>query len=340
MHRFNFALLALLLILVAQPLVAATYYVGSCKAGAYSTISAAVAAVPSGSTIDVCPGTYPEQVVISQPLTLQGIVSNNSSQAVITVPSGGLTTTPSIFWGTVAAQVQVMAGPVNITNITVDGAGPCPGSGVGIYYASGSSGTMNGVEARNVVCPAATGLMAENGAGVNQTVKIENSNIHDNRYAGIFTCTDQLPSTLTVSISGNSVAGGKFGIVSFCNTAGTVAGNFVSGAQVGIESTSATVSGNTISAGIQGIKVWGAASITSNHISHSPTGIILFDNNATIKTNAITNSNIGIEFSCFTGTITGNTINGAATGFDQVPVAFNGVNKFYNVSTVRVAGGC
>jgi hypothetical protein len=39
MRRFHFALLALLLSLAAQPLVAATYYVGSCKAGAFSTIS-------------------------------------------------------------------------------------------------------------------------------------------------------------------------------------------------------------------------------------------------------------------------------------------------------------
>jgi len=46
MRRFHFALLALAL-LVAQPLVAATYYVGSCHSKAFSTISAAVAAVPA-----------------------------------------------------------------------------------------------------------------------------------------------------------------------------------------------------------------------------------------------------------------------------------------------------
>ena len=80
MRRFHFVLSALVL-LVAQPLLAKTYYVGSCKTGAYSTISAAVAAVPADSIIDVCPGTYPEQVVISQPLTLQGIASGGSAQA-------------------------------------------------------------------------------------------------------------------------------------------------------------------------------------------------------------------------------------------------------------------
>src|SRR5207248_10194364 len=92
MRRFYFAPLALVIVLAAQPLIAATYYEGTCKGGSYGTISAAVADVPAGSIINVCPGTYPEQVVISKALTLQGIVSGNSSQAVITVPSGGLAT--------------------------------------------------------------------------------------------------------------------------------------------------------------------------------------------------------------------------------------------------------
>src|SRR4029077_12937099 len=39
----------------------------------FSTIQAAVNAVPFGSTVLVCPGTYPEQVVIAQPLTLKGV---------------------------------------------------------------------------------------------------------------------------------------------------------------------------------------------------------------------------------------------------------------------------
>jgi pectin methylesterase-like acyl-CoA thioesterase len=121
MRRLHFALLSFVLAVAVQPLVAVTYYVGTCKIGAFGSISAAVAGVPAGSTIDVCPGTYAEQVVISKALTLQGIFSNNSSQAVIAVPSGGLATTSSLVLGTAAAQVEVTAGRVTITNITVDG---------------------------------------------------------------------------------------------------------------------------------------------------------------------------------------------------------------------------
>src|SRR3981189_2967160 len=45
---------------------APTFVVGTCKPGlsSYPSISAAVAAAPSGSTVQVCPGTYPEQVTI------------------------------------------------------------------------------------------------------------------------------------------------------------------------------------------------------------------------------------------------------------------------------------
>ncbi len=47
--------------------IAATYAVGTCKPTlpSFLSISAAVSSVPAGSTIEVCPGTYAEQVIIS-----------------------------------------------------------------------------------------------------------------------------------------------------------------------------------------------------------------------------------------------------------------------------------
>ncbi len=365
MRRLHFALLSLVLALAAQPLVAATYYVGTCKIGAYGTIGAAVAAVPAGSTIDVCPGTYAEQVTISQKLTLQGIFDDNSSQVVIAVPGGGLSTTSSIYFGTVAAQVEVTAESVKISNITVDGtAGStnCPSTfEAGIFYSSGSSGTVNEVETRNQSCNSeGVGIVAENGAGATQSVTIENSNINTNSYISILACSDQTPSTLTASIKGNNVAGANIGIDLWCNVGGSVSGNVVSANGIGVyaESPSITVSGNTVTGGglgidaqgsvvsdntvnnaIDGIYVEVAASVTSNHISNSTTGIYLNVSGATIKTNIITQSTTGIEFNCHTETVSGNTINGATTGADSVPAAFAGVNKFYNVATVST-GGC
>src|ERR1700730_5101948 len=92
-------------LLLAAPMFASTFAVGTCKPSlvSFTTISAAVIGVPPGSTIDVCPGTYPEQVTIAQPLTLKGISSGNAGQAVITVPGSGLATVTSGDGYTIAA---------------------------------------------------------------------------------------------------------------------------------------------------------------------------------------------------------------------------------------------
>src|SRR5208337_3898185 len=107
---------------------ASTLYVGTCHTPSYSTISAAVAAAPAGSIVDVCPGTYPEQVFITQALTLQGITAKNTDRATITAPipaSGGPPTwqfvaDPDGGAAMVAPQIFVSSpvGAVTIRNLT------------------------------------------------------------------------------------------------------------------------------------------------------------------------------------------------------------------------------
>src|SRR3979409_1602093 len=142
MSRFTIVfMLTMTVVMAAHPTLAASYAVGACKPTlpSFASISVAVSSVPPSSTVLVCPGTYKEQITISQPLTLQGITSANSAQAVIAVPDGGLSTTPDpVFGFTLAPQVMVTAGPVTLTNITVDGTGGgvgCTVKLVGIYYA-------------------------------------------------------------------------------------------------------------------------------------------------------------------------------------------------------------
>ena len=80
-------------------------------------------------------------------MTLEGITSGNSNQAIITVPSAGLTNNEVNY----AAQVLVTAGPVNITYITVDGTGNnLDGSYAlaGLFYGTGSSGVIKDVTTR------------------------------------------------------------------------------------------------------------------------------------------------------------------------------------------------
>jgi hypothetical protein len=95
------------------------------------------------------------------------------------------------------------------------------------------------------------------------------------------------------------------------------------------------------SLGQLGIVVYASgATVTSNKIVNTAENAILLGaSDATIKDNIIARADVGIEFACNTGTVSGNTINGASVGFDMVPAAFTGVNHFNDVGTVN-AGGC
>ena len=50
---------------------AATLTVGTCPGAGFSTVQAAVNAAKSGDIVNVCPGSYPEQVSIDKTLTVK-----------------------------------------------------------------------------------------------------------------------------------------------------------------------------------------------------------------------------------------------------------------------------
>jgi hypothetical protein len=338
-------LLAIGLLLGASPMLAANYAVGTCKPSlpSYTTISAAVSGVPPGSTVLVCPGTYPEQVTIAQPLTLKGISSGNAGQAVITVPGTGLAVVTGGFGDSIAAQVHVTAGPVNISDITVDGTGSnittFPPWLAGILYDTRSSGTVNEVTARNLSTSvgAGVGVWAENASGTNESVTIENSSFHDIDGNSVVT----KGNTLLATAKGNTMQAGGIQVEWF--SSGSLTANVVNGGQVGIfvNAPSVTISGNTLVNQIyQGIAAYGGVTATSNKISNaSSAGIIDLGGGNTYKSNTITKVGVGIEFGCQSPTVLGNTINDATTGLDNVPASFSGANGFNNVATLRTNCG-
>src|ERR1700732_4901481 len=333
-------LLAVGLLLAVHPMLAATFAVGTCKPSlpSYTTISAAVIGVPPGSTVEVCPGTYAEQVTIAQPLTLKGIASGNAGQAVITVPGSGLTVVTTGFGYQIAAMVDVTAGPVNISDITVDGTGNTVPGGTylaGILYDSGSSGTVNEITARNLIASGfGTGIWAENAGGTNQSVTIENSSFHDIDYSAVLT----RGSTLLATVKGDTMENSGYGV--YFVSASSLTGNVIIGGFLGIYVFGpVTVSGNTVANSTYGIVAGGGATVTSNKISNEGDGI--FDNGGgvnTYKANTITKTGVGIEFNCNTPTVVSNTINDATTGLDHVPSSFSGANNFNTVTTLRTSG--
>jgi hypothetical protein len=372
MSRINFVLLSLIIVLTlgASDLLAVTtltYAVGTCKPSlpSFSTISAALVATPAPNVVLVCPGTYPEQIVITQAVTLQGVSNGDSDQAVIVPLSGGLTNTAADDLGdTLFYQVWVnnASGPVNLSKLTIDGTGngvtsACYPFVVGVFLQN-SAGTVSSVATRNQKGNGCGfGFYVEGGAS-NPSVTIQNSSIHDYDFAGIQTETNSATSEVTATITGNDVTCAFTGI-DFCGgilleagTTDTVTGNFISSTNTGISalpSVTGSISRNTVVNVVNGggVGIFTAAdavSVTSNKIintdsNNSSIGISLFTSVATVQGNVITNANAGIGFNCTANpNVHSNTIMDAASGVVNVPSAINTTNSYANVGTIR--SGC
>jgi len=301
-----------------------TVAVGTCTPfNNYATIQQAVNAVPAGSMIKICPGTYHEQVVISQQLTLSGIAYGNSDAVVILPPATGMVANtvdvdnPSL---PIAAQllVQNTGGPVSISNLTVDGTGNgitgCTPDLQGILFQS-ASGILNHVAVRNQTlaaglggCQSGEGIYVQTAAGLTSTVTVENSSVHGYNKNGI-TGND---AGTTLTVTGTYVQGS--GVV----PSGGAAQN---GIQLGFGA-AGKISTNTVIDNIYGDITLAASA-----------DILLFDAaesaGITVATNMLGNSQIPVGL--FTDTaglgdgvsVTGNKIFGTST-FDAIDVCTNG----------------
>ena len=372
-RRFTGFLFAALMVAVSVPAQAKTVGVGGCNPTIknYPTISAAVSdPANAGATIKVCaaagPGTggsYPEQVTIVQPLTLEGVVNGNSGRAVISVPTGPLSTNvTSIIGQSLYAQVLVLAASsvVNITDITVDGTGGGIGCSetaglVGIFYASGAKGTINEATARNQMSSGCgTGIWVENGAAIADLITIENSSIEYMDEQGIFAFSNQRPSTLQVTIQGNSLAAtfpSTLGVVAD-GISGKIEGNVVTLGTGGIESiaSTTTVLSNVVAdirnGGLgEALFLTPGATAQNNRVSDADLAFYFGpteESGPILKGNASMNSNTSVEFSCDANiTVLANRFTDSQNAFDRWPgnTPF-GKNQFYDIDTIPSMSQC
>lgn len=355
MRRASILILAALgMVLGTQSAMATTFAVGRCRPllKSFTTIQAAVLASAVGGIVEVCPGTYREQVTIGEPLTLEGVSFGTAGRAVIAVPTTGMVVNATSLFGglPVAAQVLVIvgSGTINISNLTVDGSGnglSIPDVVAGIFYDVGTSGTVNKVTTRNQMGDGlGVGISAQNSIPINGNVTIENCSIHDADFAGIFLLSNQTPPTLIATVKGNRVSGSSLSSGITDQAGGTVTGNVISGSSFGIDlqsGSTASVTGNTVTDSQDGIAIQAGTNVVKSNIiwNSSGRGIDLFGSGATIESNNITKAAQGIEFGCFTATVSGNTISDASVGIDFVPTSVVSVNTYVNVDITRT-GGC
>jgi parallel beta-helix repeat protein len=323
----------------------------------FSTIQSAVSAVPAGSSILVCPGTYPEQVVITQPMSLTGVTDGSGDAAVITVPSGGLVAngTHSTI-GPVAVQLLVNnAVLVTVANLTIDGTGEgcVPGAnrvfGIEYYFVGTpvdgtSAGKIQNVVVRNELdtCTLTDGIEIDN-----SYITVSNSEVHDIDITPIGSRGGQ------VSITNNTVQNALNGIVvSSSSAANIVTSNTISnlGPSAGftlpvglwLDSSNGTVTKNTVSSAPVGYGVYLPASTTGtnvngNKVSDTNVAVYLLNStaNTLVQSNTIARAVYGIvDLSAGGGNVvTKNTVNEASFGvFVGGPTADTLTpNSFYNV---------
>ncbi len=175
-----------------------------------ATIQHAVDVACPGDVVDVAAGTYPEQVEIAKGITLRGA---GSASTVIEPSAVVANTTRFSTGGSVAPIVLVRdAAEVRIEDLAVDGSAAafnsCSPSYFGIYYRN-ASGTVDGVDVRDVLQPGAVGcqgvvgIFGESGNGGATDLTISNGQITNYGKNGI-TC-NRVGTVCT--ITGNTVVG-------------------------------------------------------------------------------------------------------------------------------------
>jgi parallel beta-helix repeat protein len=222
-----------------------TIYVGSCGTPTAPNIQTAVNTVAVGGTVKVCPGTYPEQVLITRNVTLTGVASGNADAAVITSPATGVVANTADLYPPyplpVAAQILVQnAKAVNISNLTVDGSNnliaACAPDIRGIYYQN-SSGTISEVATRNQVlaagltgCQAGQGIFVQSSysGAVSANVTIKNSSVSTFQKNGITIDGPKATGTVTfnsITGQGPTTGAGENGVQISDGAAGSVTDN-------------------------------------------------------------------------------------------------------------------
>lgn len=293
---------------------AATLRVGqpntACPNAQYTTITAAVNAAAPGDAIEICPALYAEQLIITMPLTLRGVLSDvnienylgccNEVNRVLLQPS--LQDLQGLPFEAVITVMNTTG--VTIDNLAIDASQNTVAScdialsAVHFYNASGQL-TNSAVLGARLPNPQSCSTFSGNGFGVVVDsseagpfhVEIEDNSIHDFQRDGI----EVTNAGVSVAIDGNNISGlgpstgiNQFGIFLLNGAVGQVKGNIITEGACGKLSPNRCL--DLRSEGVVLRLVGDGTVVDNNVINHVQSGIFLNGvNRARITNNLVGN---------------------------------------------------
>lgn len=331
-----FAILALSVnVIDSEPLpqnqAGVTHVVAASGAGEFDTIAAAVDAASDGDTISIQPGTYTESVIIDKDLTLAG--DGPREDIVVAIPEDG----PLIQTADrpIHYAFHLIGADVSVGDLTITGSGQRTIAVV----AEGGRPTIHDLAVEFGQLTAWPRSFAFVGDGADATVRDNVANALLGVDASVATVSGNVttgPDTvngLVVWVSGAAdveVAGNRLnGVVVESGTVRIHSNELfapdacavdISGAE-----TTVTAVGNIIRDSESGICASGrtTATIESNDVSSSGTGISLGSDGVTVSSNEVHANDVGILFRVGSPIVDGNTVtrNRVGLAFGSLPAA-------------------
>jgi hypothetical protein len=310
-----------------------------CPNAQYSTIMAAISAAPAGAEIDICPALYPEQLIITKPLTLRGLSVNGVDRVLLQPALQNLAGLPF------EAVINVLnTHDVTIQNLAIDAshntvsgcavnnAGVITNSLAGIHFYNASGSVENSaIFGAQLPSPGCLALFPGNGFSVQVDtdgkspgpfqVSIGHNSIHDFGRNGILA----VGSAVNAEIEGNAISGvgpstgaKQFGIFLALGVVGRVTSNVISQGLCGTLSSLDCI--NLRSEGIVLRAVGDGTVLDRNIITNVQSGIFVNGGNAVKITNNLIKNVQALSGMDIQGTAAGHFTNSLIEGNTIVSV--------------------